>query len=115
LEIYREYCRRYEDRSLRAGSHGGKWTNQSCEKQFGAPNAEGDLSGNGAPRWKQRAFYDFVKDLSWQLIGVRVVRIAIWDKVEDKIGERTIEEVLAKPAPDSGMVLAALIFQRFPR
>lgn len=58
LIAYRDYCFEFEDECLRAGSYGGKWTNPSCEKQFGAAGAPKDLAGAGAPRWKQRAFYD---------------------------------------------------------
>ena len=63
LDLYKGYCSDYQDSCLRR-SHGGYWTNRSCEAQFGPASALKDLTGNGAPRWKQRAFYDFVKELS---------------------------------------------------
>jgi len=78
---YMQYCEQFEGECIRAGSYGGKWTNASCEKQFGPAGGHRDLSGHGAPRWKQRAFYDFVKDLSPLLVGVQVVRISVWDRV----------------------------------
>lgn len=78
LAIYRGHCADHEDRCLRAGSYKGKWSNPSSESQFGPKSEPGDLSGGGAPRWKQRAFYDFVKDLSPLLVHVRLVRLSVW-------------------------------------
>lgn len=80
-EEYLKMCADHEEDCLRAGSYGGKWTNRGCEKQFGRGGSEGDLAGSGSPRWKQRAFYDFVKDLSPVIIGMPIARISIWDKV----------------------------------
>ncbi len=82
MEEYREYCRRFEGECLKAGSYGGKWTNESCEEQFGKGSVPGVLTGAGAPRWKQRAFYDFAKDASLLVIGVPVARISVWDRLE---------------------------------
>lgn len=82
LDLYREYATQHEAACIRASSYGGKWSNPSCERQFGTPGPYGDLSGPGAPRWKQRAFYDFVKDLSPLTIGTAVVRLSVWDEIE---------------------------------
>ena len=83
LAAYQTYCSDREIACLRAGRHGGKWTSASSEKQFGPSPARGEFSGHGPARWRQRAFYDFVKDLSPLIIRVPVVRIAIWDEVEE--------------------------------
>lgn len=98
LDLYRRYCALHEGACLKAGGYGGKWSNKSCERQFGTPGSPQDLVRGGAPRWKQRAFYDFVKDLSPLLIGVRVVRIAIWDKVPETSGKRTVADILQRPS-----------------
>ena len=82
------YCSDHESDCLSAGSYGRKWTNKSCESQFGKAATEGDLSGNGSPRWKQRAFYDFVKDLTPSVLGIQLTRVSIWDSL--KIGDRTV-------------------------
>lgn len=82
IEMYRDYCRKYKDKCLRVGSSGGKWTNTSCEKMFGPSQQNGDLSGFGSSRWKQRAFYDFVKDISYLVTSIPVVRLSIYDPVE---------------------------------
>jgi len=120
LDAYRRYCSEHEDSCLRR-SHGGYWTSPSCEEQFGPASPLRDLNGNGSPRWKQRAFYDFVKDLSRLLIGVKVVRVAVWDVL--MIAERAkpvgniLDALIRESAPTacreaSSVALAALIKER---
>jgi hypothetical protein len=94
LPDYIKYCRRHELECLKAGSYGGKWSNDSCESQFGRASVHRDLDGNGAPRWKQRAFYDFVKDLTPLLLKVNLVRISIWDHVN--VNGSSILELISK-------------------
>ena len=81
IDDYRQYCKLHEDTALRRGSHGGYWTNKAAEKQFGPAGVNGILSGNGAPRWKQRAFYDMLKDLASLIIDIPLARISVWDYV----------------------------------
>lgn len=94
LKLYRKLCRRHEDACLNAGGYGGKWSNKSCERQFGPGGRPGDVDGGNAPRWKQRAFYDFLKDLAPLVVGIKVVRIAIYDLLSIGSRTRTVEEVL---------------------
>ena len=112
LDEYLAHCSTKEDKCLSAGGYGGKWTSNSTERQFGPAAAKKDLSGAGAPRWRQRAFYDFVKDLSPSLIGVKVIRISVWDTILENGTERTVEKVLKSPTAASAKGLAALIFER---
>ena len=112
LAEYRHFCVEHETACMRAGSYLGKWTNESSIRQFGPAGSPGDLPGRGAPRWKQRAFYDFLKD-AWSLVSsVRVARIAVWDVLETGRGTFTAQEVLRAPEPQTGAVLAALIRRR---
>ena len=87
VEHYRKYCRSYEKKCPTTQK---RWTNPSAEKQFGESGAEGDFSGNGPARWKQRAFYDYLKDLYSEITGVPVLRISIYDQV----GYSTIKQLL---------------------
>jgi hypothetical protein len=114
LESYGRYCSECEDKCLQAGGYGGKWSNASSEVQFGEASSSKNFSGNGSPRWKQRAFYDFVKDLSPLLIGVTVVRISIWDTVLEHGHTRQVGDVLNSPCDVSSEALAVLIQQRLP-
>jgi len=114
LAAYQTYCSDREDACIRAGRHGGKWTSNSSEKQFGPSPPRGDFDGSGPARWRQRAFYDFVKDLAPLIIRVPVVRIAIWDKVEINGRFCTIEEILKHPSSDSASAIIDLINERRP-
>lgn len=91
---YKEYCRLFEQRCLSAGRYGRKWTYESCEKQFGFAAKNGDLSGNGSPRWKQRAFYDYLKDVGCLLIGQKLVRLSIYDKINTENGIEQLGDIL---------------------
>lgn len=81
---YRRYCAESETECLSAGRWGKRWTNESCGRMFsGGP--PGELDRAGAPRWKQRALYDVVKDsapLSTQ--PVALARLSIYDDIDDK-------------------------------
>lgn len=112
LDLYRVYCNEHEDRCLSAGGYGCKWSNHSCEHQFGTGAPPKNLEGGGAPRWKQRAFYDFVKDLSPLLLGVRVARVSVWDGVPDGASERTVADVLSWPSAAGVRGLAELVRRR---
>ena len=72
----------------------GRWLNNSTEGHFGPSGPRGDLSGNGSSRWKQRALYDFMKDIT-QLDRQRprLARIGIWDKLPGLPG-MTVEFVV---------------------
>ncbi|MBN2747333.1 MAG: hypothetical protein JXR34_11460 [Bacteroidales bacterium] len=78
---YKIYCKEFESVCLKKASRGGYWKNDSTEKQFGKASENGDFSVNGSPRWKQRAFYDFCRDIFAVSSRVPVYRIAIYDKM----------------------------------
>lgn len=86
---YLRYCEAHEQDSLSAGAWGKRWTNPSCEHMFGAAGVAGELSGAGAPRWKQRALYDAMKDLAARMQGgPRVARVSVHDAVDgNRLGD----------------------------
>lgn len=81
IESYKVYCSKYEDECLSAASWGKNWKNNSTEKQFGISSEQRIFEGNGASRWKQRAFYDFLKDISSHVLSIPIIRISIYDTV----------------------------------
>jgi hypothetical protein len=83
---YVQYCKGFEAFCLKKASFGKYWTSPSTEKQFGAPGNKGDFSAEGSPRWKQRAFYDFCRDLYSKEFGFMLVRLSIYDKVKTSSG-----------------------------
>lgn len=92
---YVQCCRIHEKECLEGRSFGGYWTNDSAEKQFGKAGPNRDLTGNGSPRWKQRAFYDFVKDFVPLVFGVPLIRIPIYEVLTDEKGSSlTVDQIL---------------------
>ena len=89
---YKKWCDEKEIICLKSGRSGGKWKNKSSEKQFPNSSENGDLNGNGSSRWKQRAFYDFLKDVYVIENNIKMRRISIWETIDGK----TVKEILEK-------------------
>lgn len=66
---------------------GQRWTNPSAARFFGLPSQPGDFTSVGAPRLRQRAFYDGVKDAlnDRQLAGV-----SVYDTIPDGTHARNL-------------------------
>jgi len=86
IEKYVRYCNVFENNCLKKATFGKYWTSPSTEKQFGTPGDKGDFSAQGSPRWKQRAFYDFCRDLYSKEFGFKLVRLSIYDQVKTNNG-----------------------------
>lgn len=106
---YRSLCEIHEGDCLRAARWGKRWTNPSCERLFGPPGVPGDLSGSGAPRWKQRALYDAFKDaFALSQPGLRLARLSVYDVVD----ECTVNDLLRGAASIDARRLIALLDER---
>ncbi len=105
VSAYRDYSRVHEADLARKFISGGRWTNASAPRYFGTASAPGDFSGVGSPRWRQRAFYDAVKDL---LPGIRLARIAVFDVVDG----RSVEAVLRSKDHSAGAAVRRLVESR---
>jgi hypothetical protein len=92
---YMNYCHQYENKCKLKAGRGGYWANNSTEKQFGKSSIPGDLNGSGSSRWKQRAYYDFLKDVFSIVSGRSMIRISIYDNVETSAGEMLFGELLS--------------------
>ena len=89
---YIRYSVSFEADCLAAAKWGRRWTNSSCESLFGVAGDPGDFARGGAPRWKQRALYDAMKDHHAITNGdVRLVRLA----TVDIVGEAVLGDALA--------------------
>jgi hypothetical protein len=116
LADYRRLCAMREDVCLKHGKGQGRWTNPSTEAHFGPASPRGDLSGNGSPRWKQRAVYDFMKDLTQLTPGaVPLARIAIWDPLPGAPGLTVGDAVNRTPEQGFAECLRVLIEERSGR
>lgn len=103
---YRVYCEEHEQRLLPGWGTGKRWANPSAARFFGDPSKPGDFEQVGAPRWRQRAFYDATKDV---LTGRRLCRISVYDALADG---RTVESVLRRPDPATSGALQGLVLGR---
>ena len=80
LHDYFDYCLSKESLCLKKASFGKYWTSPSTEKQFGKSNEKGDLTVNGSARWKQRAYYDFLKDAWAKSENIKLIRLSMFDE-----------------------------------
>jgi hypothetical protein len=75
---YRRYCANFE---TKARVDRRFWTG-TAEKQFGTASPKRDFTGNGGPRWKQRALYDAVRDaVALHTDGIGLIRVSIYDEI----------------------------------
>ena len=102
---YRQYCTDFETECLKAGTWGKRWTTSSAERLMGAADPAGELGPHGAPRWKQRALYDSMKDLT---TDVRLCRLSVYDN----LGTETLGRVLTGHSTYKPARLATLIHNR---
>ena len=106
---YSMLCTRHERRCLQAGTWGRRWTTPSCERLFGQAGPAGQAAGAGAPRWKQRALYDAIKDLAAiSGAGPRLARLSIYDQLDG----RELEAQLQRPTQSDLTALKELVIQR---
>lgn len=105
---YTYFCKQYEGK---ARNYGKFCTTVSCEKMFGKPSLNGDLSGNCSPRWKQRAFYDTLKDHFSLVSDIKVKRISIYDLIEINGQKKSVNDLLQTYNPAyTQSILSAIKF-----
>ncbi len=115
LVPFREYCGTREQDCLRDAGYGGYWTNDSCDRMFGRAGPVGQIEpGNGPSRWKQRAFYDFLKDLAMPISGVPVVRVAVWDVLTEGKESAMLGRILREADERWAPALRRLVESRHP-
>jgi hypothetical protein len=109
LEQYKTYCNTYEENCQ---MRGGYWSNTSSDKLFGNSSQPGRLDTKGSSRWKQRAFYDLLKDHIPVLLAIPVKRISIYDEIPYKGKVLTVDNILSKPKPEYSDILYKHIFMK---
>jgi hypothetical protein len=107
-EAYLEHCQYHEDRCLKDGRTQQRWTTPSAARMF-AGGPSGDLDDDGAPRWKQRALYDAIKDSDPVCdIGLRVARLSIYDQVDGVL----LDDALEARVPIAATAIRELLERR---
>jgi len=115
LEDYRHFCDFHEDECLRSARYGGYWSTSVSDREFGPPSPLGILEGAGPSRWKQRAFYDFVKD-AWALaIDLPMIRLTVWEVVSQDGSSLTLGQALTRLAKKRDPHLTALVLAHVER
>jgi hypothetical protein len=112
LDVYRNFCVKREPECLKKASGGKYWTSPSTETQFGTSDSRGLLGTSGSARWKQRAFYDLLRDLAPLAGGLPVVRISIWDELRADGGSLTVGDALLNRDSDLDQRIIALVCGR---
>jgi hypothetical protein len=112
ITLYKSFSSEHEADCRSAASRGKFWSTPSASVQFGPSSCPGDLSAPGSSRWKQRAFYDFLKDLCSLASGFRLARLSIWDAVVVGNKQLFINDVLLRPSPRATSAIVKLIETR---
>ena len=96
LDEYMRFCTLYESGCRK---HGGFWKNNSSEKLFVKSDDNGCLNGAGSSRWRQRAFYDFLRDVTGLIMEIPVIRLSIYQTFK---GRKVYDIIESK---DKAMIL----------
>lgn len=91
---YEKLCCDFEIKCLRAAGWGGNWSSPSTDRQFGPASISQNFQGKGSSRWKQRAYYDFLKDVLQLTSQIPLARISIYDEVNTSDGVLTVNDIL---------------------
>ncbi|MEO7557294.1 MAG: hypothetical protein ABIV94_11895 [Acidimicrobiales bacterium] len=112
---YRRFCDVHEEECLRSARHGGYWATPVSDREFGPSGPLGVLEGAGPSRWRQRAFYDFVKD-AWALAtGLPMIRLAVWEVMNPDPTSLTLGKALTRLARKPDAHLTALVLAHVER
>jgi len=91
---YLRFCDEHEQACIAGGQ---RWTNASCERMFGPAEPVGTFATTGAPRWKQRAVYDVMKDALAASGAIRLCRLSIYDVPADDEELRSLVTLRTAP------------------
>lgn len=106
---YLALAREREAECLAAAKWGQRWTNPSCELLFGASDPPAQFHSNGAPRWKQRALYDAIKDAAaLSNESMHLVRLS----THDLVGGIRLGDALERRATVNPDALRQLVTKR---
>lgn len=91
IDKYKTLCKKKEGACLKAAGWRKNWENKSTSKQFGISDNPGCLGQRGSSRWKQRAFYDYLRDIAAHIIQIPIIRISIWEIINEVTVDNLIE------------------------
>lgn len=112
---YRRFCMDHEDDCLKSARHGGYWATPVSDREFGLSGPLGELEGRGPSRWRQRAFYDFVKDAWAVATDLPMIRLSVWEEVDENGSSVTLGRALTRLAKQSDPRLMASVLAHVER
>ncbi len=89
IQKYKKYCKGYEKKCRTDGQYG---SSPSSQKQFGECELDKDMTASDYSRWKQRAFYDYLRDVYSKITGIPVIRISIYDDFKYNAVRQLLDE-----------------------
>jgi hypothetical protein len=92
VKNYQSWCSSKEDICLRTAGWRNNWENKNSKIHFGESDPEGILKTKGGTRWKQRAFFDLLRDVSSCLLNIPILRISVYHELDGA----TVNEHLMK-------------------
>lgn len=99
LNFYKTICIEHESDCLKKGDYGKYWKTDSSDRQFGKSGPEGILDVNGSSRWRQRAFYDFLRDAGQFLGKYKLIRISVHQVIDGNSVGLILDKGLTKYYP----------------
>jgi hypothetical protein len=75
-------------------THGKYWNTSSSDRLFGSSDPNGLFLKKGSSRWRQRAFYDLLKDHIPFILKIPVIRLSIYECLNYNGHLITINEIL---------------------
>ncbi len=112
LDLYRKFCREREPECRKKASGGKYWTSPSAETQFGPSDSRGLLGASGSARWKQRAFYDMLRDFALLVGAPPVARMSVWDELHIGSDGVNVAAALTKRSTATDLQIVDLVRQR---
>jgi len=110
LKDYISYCDLYENKCRRDGKFGD---NPSAKGHFSSKAL--NIVDIGFSRWKQRAFYDYLKDIAQSIQSKPLVRLSIYEEIDGyTIGKILDNAIVGKYNEVLDIIESRLVKQTFP-
>ncbi len=110
VEEHKRLCEEHEPTCLRIAGDTDRWKTNNSEKAFLKSGPEKKLEGNGSSRWKQKAFFDFIKDVYAIENEINLKRVSVWETVKGNI---TIKQILDEEIKEHYENLKKHILRKF--
>ncbi|MGM0946152.1 MAG: DUF7255 family protein [Bacteroidota bacterium] len=113
VESHKRLCRTYEKECMKAGLQARHWQGPTIATQcFGEAEEIGDLTGNGSPGWKLRAFNEAQVDLQSRIHGYKIFRISPYETIMTSGALRRLDQMLMSPTEEQRKVVLRWLLRK---